>query len=263
MSFQRLSAHAVLRDQLVHSYRRRERLFPLIMAVLLNQQQGEVYTDGAAEPEAYFIEHRFGFSQLCGAPGPSFAEALAEHLFVAQDFPCAKIRCYCPDHGAFFLPFALRCQHSQRAQLRRPASTPLPPDHTRGACVAIDRTTADEVNEQLGLDLFCRFWGSGADFFRHAFGFAVRHAGRVVSACYSAAITEGIAEIDVATAGSARRQGFGRMAAAAFVRECQARGLTPSWDCFTNNPGSLGLAASLGFLPHGEPYDFVTIPRIR
>ena len=70
--------------------------------------------------------------------------------------------------------------------------------------MAIDETTADEVNEQLGLDLFCRFWGPREDFFRHAFGFAVRHEGRVVSACYSAAIAEGIAEIDVATAGSAR-----------------------------------------------------------
>jgi RimJ/RimL family protein N-acetyltransferase len=37
--------------------------------------------------------------------------------------------------------------------------------------------------------------------------------------------------------------------------------VSPLWDCFTNNAGSMALARSCGFRPIGPAYSFYTISK--
>jgi hypothetical protein len=260
MSFVRVTADARF-DALADHYRQRTEFFPLIMAVLTRSQRGTVYANRMSNPEVFFVEHKFGFSQLCGEPNPEFTDALAKHLFVVQDFESPKIRCYAPHTATYLCQFAGQCARSQRMQFRLGSTDS--PSQPRGDCesVAVDNSNVDEINEVMGLQLFDRFWESRDEFLERGFGTVVTHQGRPVSLCYAAAIGDGVAEIDVATVASARMLGFGKVAVSGFLRQCRTRNLIPNWDCFTNNSGSMRLAASLGFVPHMGPYDFYTISK--
>lgn len=252
---------AAERSRLVKRYQGEEYVFPLIMSVLSGRQEGVVYANKPESPEVFFVEHKFGFSQICGELDTCFAEALADYLFVRQDFAPGKIRCYAPGRADYFTQGSELCERSSRARFRLVGSIPDEAEPPDADCVEIHSGNFDEINARFGIDLSNRFWRSREDFLAHAFGAAVLCRGEVASICYSAAIADGVAEIDVATIDSARRRGLGKIAVSAFVHQCEARGVTPNWDCFTNNSGSVRLAASVGFAMHGSAYDFFTIPK--
>jgi RimJ/RimL family protein N-acetyltransferase len=111
--------------------------------------------------------------------------------------------------------------------------------------------------DELGLGITSRFWASAADFEANGFGACVLEGGRVAAVCYAAAVVDGLAEVDVATRPDAQGRGLAFAAAQAFVRECRARGVAPTWDCFAENAASMRLAAKLGFVP-ARTYPFYT-----
>lgn len=249
------------RNHLLGVYRQRERCFPLIMAVLSGRQEGTIHANDPKAPSCFFVVHRFGFSELCGTPDAGFADALAQHLFVEQSFEPAKIRCYAPENADFFRRFPARCAESQRVQLCLPGPVNKPKGSDGAEPEAITAENVDEINAALGLDLFGRFWKSRSDFLTYAIGSAIRHEGRFASVCCSAAIEDGILEIDVATLPEARNKGLGKLVAYDCIQTALGRGMIPNWDCYTNNDASMRLASSLGFQPAGAPYPFFTIAR--
>ena len=82
-------------------YRAAGARFPLIGAVLLDQQNGGVFVDNLANPTCAYVEHVFGFAQVLGQPTGEFATALERYLLVDRNFVASKIRLYTPELPGF------------------------------------------------------------------------------------------------------------------------------------------------------------------
>lgn len=76
--------------------------------------------------------------------------------------------------------------------------------------------------------------------------------GRPVSFCYAASETEGLWDVSIDTLEGHRRRGHAARCAAYMVRHMRVRGKEPVWCAEVTNEASLGLAATLGFVPVDE-----------
>lgn len=257
MSFYKINSNKKLSANM--RYLKEGKFFSLIAAVLNGRQTGTVFANSCDFPTSFFVEHKFGFSQIFGSVDSLFLNAIHQYL-AEEQFSASKIRLYAPCHSLFLLDCA---ELSERCQFRlKNTSTWTWQRHSIDddiKVVDINSENICEVDRALDLDLSCRFWNSGEDFLSHSMGQAIMYNGKCVSACYAAAVAERIAEIDVATLPTYRKRGFGAFACSAFITKCLDRGIIPNWDCFTNNEGSLRLAKNLGFEKYGEPYPFFTL----
>lgn len=73
--------------------------------------------------------------------------------------------------------------------------------------------------------------------------------GQPVSFCYVAAETEGLWDVSIDTLEGQRRRGNAGRCAAYLIWHMRGRGKEPVWGAERTNAASLGLAASLGFVP--------------
>lgn len=233
--------------------------FPLIGAVLNGSQEGTVFGDSKENSEVFFVIHKFGYSQLYGRISESFLTHLRNFLFIERAFSVPKIRTYAPENADIFLGNA---EKSQRCQFRLQDHSPtsLPEDVTVSP---VTTENADYIDSKFNLALFDRFWNSRTDFLNFSKARVLSYKGEVASLCYAAAVYNNIAEIDVATLPQFRKMNLGKIVCSEFIQGCYRSGLTPNWDCFTNNEGSMHLSKSLGFVQINSPYDFFTLSKVR
>jgi GNAT superfamily N-acetyltransferase len=242
-------------------YRASAARFPLIGAVLLGEQDGEVYVDDALRPAQAYVEHAFGFAQVLGGPNPMFESALERHLLVDKRFSAPKIRLYTPRLPEFLKDSrydslrSLRQRFFMRPSDAAPRREAAPPPNVE--VVAVHAKNVDAFETAFGV--VRRFWRNTPDFVLHAHAVVVLHRGEPAAICYAAAQVDGEAEIDVLTRPGHQRLGLARIAVARFVERCLEQGLAPLWDCFENNVPSMQLSRAVGFTPKGPPYPFFTI----
>ncbi|MBN1873989.1 MAG: GNAT family N-acetyltransferase [Anaerolineae bacterium] len=79
------------------------------------------------------------------------------------------------------------------------------------------------------------------------FGVCLMQDDAIVSACTAVGVGGGEAEVDIYTEEAYQGRGYGFLTACAFIEECLARGLTPSWACWPYRVASQALAHKLGF----------------
>lgn len=239
--------------------------YPLIGAVLLGIQDGVVYADDHQRPTQVYVEHSFGFAQILGTKVERFEEELEQYLLLDKRFTPPKVRLY-----ASYLPnFLLAAGYeSLRSWRQRFAISPDSPKyrkasvHPLGPDVAISEVSSDNIGSiEDAFQVVERFWRTPADFIKRAHAVVVHYRGEPASVCYAAAEADSRVEIDVLTLPQYRALGLGRIAVTSFVNRCFGRSTMPLWDCFTNNAGSVALAASVGFTAMQPPYPFFTIAR--
>lgn len=245
------------------AYRRHEAYFPLIGAVLLDQQDGFVLADDSLSPRRFYVEHAFGFAQVFGCDDAVFDEGLRQYLVVEKSFAASKVRLYTPIEPAFLRrpEFAHARSERQRFILDpRRIESPGDLDALGDPRIEIKSAQASDlgvIEERFGV--VRRFWRSDSDFIASAHAVVVWVSGAPASICYAAAVAEGLAEIDVLTLEEYRRIGLGKRIVHVFSQHCLRQGLKPVWDCFTNNAGSMALCKSCGFEPLRAAYPFYTL----
>src|SRR5438105_11306077 len=143
-------------------YRASEARFPLIGAVLLDEQDGAVYVDDPARPQQAYVEHAFGFAQLLGGPSAKFESALERHLLIDRSFAAAKIRLYTPRLPAFLEDARYESLRSWRQRfIMDPAK--LQGEDRTSAPASLD-TVIDDVDEsniavlEQAFGVTRRFW---------------------------------------------------------------------------------------------------------
>ena len=224
-------------------------IFPLILAVIQQQQRGWAFVNDRVRPEAALIVTKFGFMQYVGS------EALADTLMgllQIQGPPLPSYRLwYAPPRPAQialdeFPEGMVRRRARLRFALNWQRFEPLrdPPPGFR--VQSLDRELLEQTRH-FKLDLGSRFWASFDDFLEHGVGVCVLKDSEVVSLCYAACVADHLAEIDVVTQAEYRGLGLAEAAVRSFISECQRRGLAPTWDCFEANTASVRLAQKLGF----------------
>jgi GNAT superfamily N-acetyltransferase len=243
---------------LFDQYKSTRFFFPLVGAVLSNQQNGEVYVNDLNDPRQAYVEHAFGFAQIFGDTVAGFESDLERYLLIEKQFTIPKVRLY-----GTYLPEFLCSQefNAMRSFRQRFLITPeLLIKHVPGSMLkvcGVDSLNISEIEEAFGV--VGRFWRSPDDFIQKANGVVVYCHDQLAGICYAAAEADHRVEIDVLTLPEFRRLGVGRLAVAQFVAHCFSQSLQPLWDCFTNNEGSMRLSRTVGFSAINEPYPFFTI----
>ncbi len=252
-------------DEIYRLYLTNEFFFPLIAAVLLDEQDGVVYVNDLTAPSQAYVEHAFGFAQVFGGTVESFEQELERYLLVDKCFNPSKIRLYAP-----YLPEFLALPKHESLRSYRQRFTISAEGFSYGPRISyepeknvhlcgIDATNISLVDNKFGV--VRRFWRGPSDFIQSSNAVVVFYEGEPASICYSAAEADHRVEIDVLTLPAYRKLGLARVAVVAFVNRCLGLTLRPLWDCFTNNPGSMNLCKSVGFVASKAPYPFFTINR--
>lgn len=232
--------------------------FPIIQGVLASLQGGDIFVDESRK--FFFVIHKFGFCQLFHRTYAQdklkeFCELIAEPHFCQG----RKLRWYNPD--TFCLEYfnnskTVSAQLSERTQMRVQGRA------AAGLCdlpFAIAPITADSIEKlTFDLDIGNRFWDSLGDLLKFGIGVGAFEGDKCIGTCYSASLVENVAEIDIFVDERYRKSGIGKSLVKSFIQQCQARGVIPNWDCFTNNIPSLSLANSMGFSSE-YVYPFLTI----
>ena len=231
--------------------------FPIIAGVIRGIQDGVIYCNRLKSPNAFYVEHCFGFAQIFGSTDKQFLEGLHEYLVIKKNFEANKVRLYTPKEPKFLINSIFDNIRSERQRfVLKDFDLRIPVALQSVELRALQRKDIPIVEAEL-TDV-TRFWRSKVDFIANSLAVVAWHESKSIAICYSAATISGKAEIDVTTSENCRRLGIGKAVVTAFIEKCRAENITPLWDCFTNNVGSMSLAKSCGFVPSGCPYPFYT-----
>jgi hypothetical protein len=249
-------------DYIYKMYLTNDFFFPLIAAVLLDDQDGVVYVDDPISPSQAYVEHAFGFAQVFGTSVTCFEQELARYWLTDKCFKPGKIRLYAPYLPGFLaLPEYESLRSSRQRFTLDPADLvderPNPRPDNNLTFGGVDLSNISLIDNKF--DVVGRFWKSQDDFIKKSNAVVVFKEGKPASICYAAAEADHRVEIDVLTLPEYRNMGLAKLAVTGFIKRCFSLSLSPLWDCFTNNPGSLMLCKSVGFLPYQPPYPFFTI----
>lgn len=118
-------------------------------------------------------------------------------------------------------------------------------------------------NSEILLEVLTESWGSKENFKKHGTGYLVRNDKIIVSWVLSDCSFEKTIAIGIHTDKRYRRNGFGKIAASATVRDCFAKGYKKiDWLCVDSNKGSISIAEKLGFKLINLYYSFTSYPPI-
>lgn len=252
-------------SEIFANYCKQKAFFPIIGSVLLDEQNGTVYVDNPIAPKQFYVEHAFGFAQIFGPSNQHFEAALRNRLIVNRSFFPPKIRLYTPHLPEFLLSGHYESMRSERCRFIFAKSADTLPRPRLGFSHAgnivrlefVDENNVHEIENCFGLTT--RFWRTRQDFVAKSHAVAAYIDNQPAAICYAAGIADGRAEIDVLTLPAYQKRGLGKLVVSCFNSRILETGLTPLWDCFTNNEGSIALCQSSGFVPVGESYPFFTI----
>ncbi len=256
----------ILGPELCHKafdvYQDHPHFFPLIGAVLEGKQNGLVFADGMGIESGFFVEHSFGFAQVIGPISSKFANDLKRYLLGNGIRQNKKMRLYTPFQLDFLEVPRKGVEISYRQRFKHCREKTNLNAGSRFDCgdtnVSVLTTSQLPIVEQS----FCiakRFWKNESDFCNFAMPVIVWQRDEPASICYAAAISSNIAEIDVVTKPEFQKKGLAFLAVKKFIELCCESKITASWDCFTNNEGSMKLAKKAGFIEWNQPYPFYTI----
>jgi GNAT superfamily N-acetyltransferase len=236
--------------------------FPLISAVLEKKQQGKVFADRQVQPENMFVLHKAGFAYFYSNEQSDYSEWLN---FLLQEINIP------PYFHIYDPPLTLQneaCNNSRfghklrrRIQLQYIGKRIDPSIFKPAIKVHVDTVNPSNFHELEAFDLNIshKFWNSKEDFLEQGYGILLRDEQQLPAAlCYSACVSNGLAEVDIVTLPDYQNKGLAKYAAALFVAAGLERGITTNWDCFENNSSSLRTAQKIGFTTSKE-YSFVSL----
>jgi len=232
-------------------YRAGGKLFPLILAVLEGSQRGQVFVSDKSE--AAFVVGNFGFSCLIEADDAEFDRGLTELLADGGPVRSSYLLWYEPPprwQTKLDASESVKRRERVRFEFRKESVPYLNETASCPGGFHLQRMTPQLLTsaEKFGLGLESRFWSTTDDFIARGLGVCLVKDGEVVSLCYAAAVAGGLAEVDVVTDPEFRGHGLGTIVAQEFNRLCLRNGISPTWDCFDYNTGSMKLAERLGFV---------------
>lgn len=238
-------------------YREGGKSFPLISAVIQNIQRGQIFTNKLDSPRCALVVTDFGFTFLAGTDEEgTFNEDLLQLFETRKALKPSYLLWYSPPvfwqaQLASARPDLVRRRermrfgfHSERVGwLKNPIKCPVGFELKTLSLDLISKT------EKFGLKLDSRFWSSAQDFLENGLGVCLMQGDEVVSLCYTAAVVDGLGEIDVVTQTEFRGRGLANCVTQQLIREGLDKKIVPTWDCFLDNIGSVRLAEGLEFTP--------------
>ena len=226
-----------------------EKVYPL--SILEGIQTGEIFVDDDEAPTAALIWHYCGFANILGNYDERFIE---ETMKMMQDPP--------EGHSG---RMALQTENDRRLD-EIILKTPMVAKHERyifeftgdedNILYAVNSEPEEISSENYGLmkgRIIPTFsWPTKEEFLKNGFGYCLIEDGMMLACAFASGVSKDYVDIGVETAEECRGKGYGKIVAAAVVKETLKRGKTPVWDCDTRNEASMRLACSVGFRIAGK-----------
>ncbi|TMI98239.1 MAG: GNAT family N-acetyltransferase [Bacteroidetes bacterium] len=226
--------------------------FPLVGAVVEKRQEGNVYVDSIANPGIVFVIHKAGFSYLYHRDESLDCEQLLEFFLNEGKLP-VYFHLYDPPEQLINCSLKtekLGVKIRSRIQLQYKSKTIDTIKYKPAISITVSAIDAENFDtlETFNLQLTNKFWSSKDDFLTNGFGFVLHNQENLpVAICYSAGISNTLAEVDIMTMPEYQGLGLAKFATAVFIEEGLKRNIITNWDCFEENIGSLKIAQAMGF----------------
>lgn len=241
--------------KVLHLYNSLGMNFPLILAVILNKQRGQIFADSLEYPRSTLVVTNFGFMIFIGDDiNENFNKSLVALFTKAGSVRPSYLLWYSPPiewqaRLDSFLPDRVRRRERMRLEFHNENASYINEEITCPPGFEIRNLDFELIpkTQSLGINIGSRLWSSSVDFVHNGLGVCIIRNEKIVSLCYSACVADNIAEIDIITQQEYRGLGLGYVVAQGFIRECIEKNITPTWDCFISNVASLKLAEKLGF----------------
>ena len=221
-----------------------EKVYPL--SITEGIQKGEVFVDHIEAPTVALFWHYCGFANISGKYDEKFVEETMNMMQNPQDGHSGRM--------------ALQIDYDNRLQgmIR---NYPYASMHERYVfrfagekyCIPKDMELRLEDVSSLNYGLMkgriipTFSWPDKEAFLKNGFGYCLMKDGQMLACSFSSGVSKDYVDIGVETAEECRGQGYGRIVAAAMLRETLRRGKLPVWGCDTRNEASMKLACSVGF----------------
>ncbi|MFA5455755.1 MAG: GNAT family N-acetyltransferase [Sulfurimonas sp.] len=219
--------------------------FPIITSVIEQIQQGYI----VIQNDTYMIVHKFGFSYILGdlRNTDNFIQNAKQFIspFVS------KLRIYDPN-AKLKSDEKLRIYKSTRLKYIYDKKAP---HLLKSIDIFSIKKSAADFWSLFGLDLCSRYWNSCHDFKTKSLGVVNKNGTGI---CYGAAVVKNFCELDIYVEQSKRNNKTGTNLTEHFCQNCLQNGITPLWDCYSNNLASAKLAQKIGFKKLFE-YDYYNI----
>jgi RimJ/RimL family protein N-acetyltransferase len=233
---------------------------PAYDAVFEGVQPGRIFVDDADAPAAAIMCRTYDYfiAGTSDSPLRTFIKDAPEEANVFQylygyvPLNEAWTRALLEDTNLLVIP-----RRNFQWDMSKPAPDFPLPDGARFE--RVDLALAERLDKALDVPLLQIFWGSRDTFLERGFAVCAMHGDALASLIFALALSNTGVIVGVDTFEPFRRQGYGAVVSAAFIREALARGMQPYWDCDSENPPSAAMAARLGFV-ECEPFKELRAP---
>ena len=216
-----------------------EKVYPL--SVLEGVQSGEVFVDSEACPAAALIWHYCGFAHVAGDPEPGFVEEILHMMKEPSEGHSGRLLLQTENDDLRYI--LMRDPHVARHERYVFGFAGEKQEITH----PVEAISEENYELMRGRIVPTFSWESKEAFLGKGFGYFLIEDGRMAACAFSSGVSGEWVDIGVETAEEYRGKGYGRIVAAAMVKEILRRGKKPLWACDIRNEASMKLALSVGF----------------
>lgn len=232
-------------------------------AMLAGNVRGAIYVDDVIRPRSGFMQAADMLYLAGSGRNPDFNLALAEAIprRILQDLRAIdthefEVELLDPSwHNSLedlFQGRSLEFGHGvlwafEKSRLEAPSKLPDHLNLARIDSAFLERTDIDGVASIRAL--ISHYWVSVERFFAQGLGVVLldEASHRIITQCVAVFAAGEVCEPDIVTRPGDRLKGYGTIVARAFVERCLAEGITPGWECSSENIGSIRIATAVGF----------------
>ena len=221
-----------------------EKVYPL--SIMEGFQKGEIFVDDEETPTAALIWHYCGFANVVGDYNEGFIEEIMQMMQEPPEGHSGRLALQ-TENDSRLRDLIMRTPRVSRSEryVFAFAGEKLDIPHTINA--GLESISSENYELMRGRIVPTFSWQSKDAFIKNGFGYFLIEDGRIAACAFSSGVPGEYVDIGVETAEEYRGKGYGRIVAAAMVKETLRRGKIPVWGCDTKNEASMRLALSLGF----------------
>jgi GNAT superfamily N-acetyltransferase len=237
----------------------------LVYEVFEKRRRGQIFVDNPASPQTALVCSASGFFFTFGRPDDRLLRTVIAHFWrsgidlnyttlfgssSAWNIPLQRA----------FAPYGAQRESRLAFELKSPPAAPvIPAGFTlRPISAALAQSILDGTGTgNFGIDpWFVRTTGGAQAYAALDLGLALMCNDQIASLCGVCALGNGEAELEVGTVPAFQGRGLATIVSAAFMQQCQARGLRPAYSCSSDNAPSIAVAHKLGYLEIEEIHGY-------
>lgn len=228
----------------------------LVFEVLEGRLSGQVLCDRPDNPNTAFVCGSSGFFFAFGRPDEPLLREIIERFWrPTMDHNYTTLFGSTPAwNEPMQLTFApVGAQRESRLAFELHTMPPAPQIPTGFSLQPITTQLARSILDgtgtgSYGIDpWFVRIAGGPEAYASQGLGLALVCEGQIASICGICGMGGGEVELEVGTVPAYRGMGLASMVSAAFMQQCQERGLIPAYTCSSQNHASVAVAHKLGY----------------